>query len=213
MARLSVTPKKNTGARIGLFGGTFDPPHVGHQILAAEAQQQLGLDCVLWVLTPDPPHKQGQALTPLLQRIELVRAAIATNPGFALCTVELERPGPHYTVDTLRIVQERHPQAALFYLIGEDSLRDLLRWREPSALLAACAGLGVMRRVGVQVDWAGLEAALPDIRRQVQWIETPLIEISSRDVRQRIANGAAYRYYLPAAVATLVEEYGLYRKR
>jgi nicotinate-nucleotide adenylyltransferase len=198
--------------RIGLFGGTFDPPHIGHQILAAEAQQQLALDRVLWIVTPDPPHKQGQQISSVAQRVELVRAVTDADPAFELCTVELERPGPHYTLDTLHILQGRYPDADLFYLIGQDSLRDLPTWHEPLGVLAACAGLGVMRRPGVQTDLSALEQVLPGLQQHLYWIETPLIEISARDLRQRIASGAPYRYYLPAAVAALVETMGLYRR-
>lgn len=198
--------------RIGLFGGTFDPPHIGHQILAAEAQQQLSLERVLWIVTPDPPHKQGQPISPVAQRIELVRAVTDADPAFELCTVELERPGPHYASDTLQILQGRYPTAELFYLIGQDSLRDLPTWHDPQGFLAACAGLGVMRRPGVQTDLMALEAQLPGLQQRLHWIETPLIEISARDLRQRIASGAAYRYYLPAAVAALVQANDWYRR-
>ena len=99
--------------RIGIFGGTFDPPHLGHLILAAEAQYQLELDVLLFVLTPDPPHKQGLRLTPLEDRIAMLSAAIADHEGFELSKVDIDRPGPHYTADTLKFLREQYPNDIL----------------------------------------------------------------------------------------------------
>src|SRR5690349_15629428 len=104
--------------RIGIFGGTFDPPHLGHLILAEEAQYRLRIDHLLWVLTADPPHKQGQPITRLEDRLALVHAAIDDNPAFELSRVDLDRPGPHFALDTVRIIGREHPEAELFYLIG-----------------------------------------------------------------------------------------------
>ncbi len=139
-------------ARIGIFGGTFDPPHLGHLILAAEATAQLGLDRLLWVLTPDPPHKRNQQLTPVNIRLELVQAALKDDPTFELCRVDLDRPGPHYTLDTVKLIQQKYSGEALFYLIGGDSLHDFPNWYQPEALLDSVKGLGVMRRPGDQID-------------------------------------------------------------
>jgi len=197
--------------RIGVFGGTFDPPHVGHLILASEAADQLGLERVLWVLTPDPPHKRGLPITPLLIRLELVKAAIEGDPLFELSGVEIDRPGPHYAVDTLLILHDLYPEDALIYLIGGDSLRDLPTWHQPLRFLEACDGLGVMRRPGDAVDLSHLEATLPGLKRKVMFVDAPLLEISSSQIRQRVAGGKAYRYYLPPRVYELVERYRLYR--
>ncbi|WP_299024518.1 nicotinate-nucleotide adenylyltransferase [uncultured Thermanaerothrix sp.] len=197
--------------RIGVFGGTFDPPHVGHLILASEAADQLGLGRVLWVLTPDPPHKRGQPITPLAIRLELVEAAIRSNPLFELSRVEIERPGPHYAVDTLRILHDLYPGDTLIYLIGGDSLRDLPTWHQPLKFLETCDGLGVMRRPGDAVDLSRLEAVLPGLERKVMFVDAPLLEISSSQIRQRVAEGRTYRYYLLPQVYELVEHYRLYR--
>ncbi|MDT8897401.1 nicotinate-nucleotide adenylyltransferase [Thermanaerothrix sp. 4228-RoL] len=198
-------------SRLGIFGGTFDPPHVGHLILASEAADQLHLDRVLWVLTPDPPHKRGQPITPLAIRLEMVMAAIQDDPSFELSRVEIDRPGPHYAVDTLRILHDLYPEDRLIYLIGGDSLRDLPTWRQPLEFLKACDGLGVMRRPGDAVDLSYLEAVLPGLERKVMFVDAPLLEISSSQIRQRVAGGKAYRYYLPPQVYALVEKYRLYR--
>ncbi len=197
--------------RIGILGGTFDPPHIGHLILAAEALEQLKLDKVLWTLTADPPHKQGQTISPIDIRLQLLLAALADNPAFEISRVEIDRPGPHYAVDTVRIVQEQHPQSALIYLIGSDSLRDLISWHTPQDLTARVGGYGVMRRPGVDMDLAAVERDIPGITAKVQFIDTPLVEISARQIRQRAAAGQTYRYFLPPHVFELVEEFNLYR--
>lgn len=197
--------------RLGIFGGTFDPPHLGHLILAAEALDQLHLDRVLWVITPDPPHKRGQAITPAPLRAGLVQAAIGDNPRFALSTVELERPGPHYTVDTLTVLQERYPDADLVLLLGADSLVQLPTWHRPRDLVARCREIGVMRRPGEVLNLEALYAALPELRGKVRLMRAPLLEIAAREIRQRVAEGRPYRYYLPPAVYLLVERWGLYR--
>jgi len=201
-----------TRERIGIFGGTFDPPHVGHLILAAEAQDQLRLDRLLWVLTPDPPHKQDQSISPLAIRMKLLMAAIGDNPSFELCRVDMDRPGPHYAVDTVKILKEQYPSAEFFYLIGGDSLHDLPTWFQPRRLIELIDGLGVMRRPGDQVDLRNLEQKIPGLSAKICFIEAPLLEISARQIRQRIAAGRAYRYYVPPAVFRLIEELKLYRQ-
>jgi nicotinate-nucleotide adenylyltransferase len=197
--------------RIGVFGGTFDPPHIGHMILAAEAQAQLSLEKVLWVLTSVPPHKRNQPISPIEQRLALVQAAIQDEPAFVLSTVDIDRTPPYYAVDTLRLLRGQFPDVDLIYLIGEDSLHDLPAWHEPQALVDEVAGLGVMRRPGKLADLDTLEAALPGIRSRLEFVEAPLLEISSRQVRQRIAAAEAFRYYLMPAVYRLIQERQYYR--
>jgi nicotinate-nucleotide adenylyltransferase len=197
--------------RIGVFGGTFDPPHVGHLILAAEAQDQLRLDRLLWVLTPDPPHKQDQSISPLSIRMKLLLAAIGDNPSFELCRVDMERPGPHYAVDTVQILKGQFPSSEIYYLIGGDSLHDLPTWHQPQRLIHLIEGLGVMRRPGDEVDLRELEQEIPGLTQKICFIEAPLLEISARQIRQRISAGRAYRYYVPPAVYRLIEELGIYQ--
>jgi nicotinate-nucleotide adenylyltransferase len=196
--------------RIGIFGGTFDPPHVGHQILADEAVAQLNLDRLLWVLTPDPPHKQGQMITGLDCRLEMVKAATANNSAFELSRVDIDRHGPHYAVDTVQIIKEQFPSAELFYIIGGDSLHDLPSWYHPQQLLAEVDGLAVMHRPGDQIDLRLLEEKLPGIGAKIRYIDAPLLEISSRQIRERISAGEGYRYYLPPAVLTIIQRENLY---
>jgi nicotinate-nucleotide adenylyltransferase len=190
--------------RVGIFGGTFDPPHIGHLVLAADALDQLRLDLLLWVLTPVPPHKQGNPISPADQRLGLVQAAIDGEPRFQLSRVEMDRPGPHYAVDSVRLLEEQYPSAELIYLIGGDSLRDLPLWYRPQEFLQRITGLGVMRRPGVQFDMDKLEAQLPGIVNKIHYIDTPLLEISSSDIRLRITEGRSYCYFLPAPVYNLI---------
>jgi nicotinate-nucleotide adenylyltransferase len=199
--------------RAGIFGGTFDPPHIGHQILAAEAYDQLGLDRVLWVLTPEPPHKLGQAITPLEARLELLRAAVAGDPKFEISRIDIDRPAPHYAVDTMRLFRAALPGMELAYLMGSDSLEDLTSWHKPHEFIALCDWIGVMCRPGYEPELTDLERVMPGIREKVRFVQAPLLEISSSQIRQRIHEGRAFRYYLPERVFNLILQHGLYRAK
>ena len=196
---------------LGLFGGTFDPPHLGHLILAAEARARLGLDRLLWVLTPDPPHKQGLPITPLEHRLAMVQLALAGAPEFELSRLELDRPGPHYALDTVRLAQAQFPGSPVIYLMGGDSLHDLPTWHCPAELVAACAALGVMRRPGDALDLPALERVVPGVTAKVRFVEAPQVDIAAHEIRRRIAAGEPYRYFLPPAVLNYVEIHQLYR--
>ncbi len=196
--------------RIGVYGGTFDPVHVGHLVLAMEAIDQLDLDQLLWVLTAQPPHKQSQPITPVDIRLRLLQAAIHDNPMFMLSRVELDRSGPHYAADTMRILSEEYTGHDLFYLIGGDSLMDFYHWRQPQMILTYCTSLGVMRRPEDKINLDSLEEALPGIKEKVQFIQTPMLEVSSSDIRERIAQGRSFRYYLPDSVYQLIQHEGYY---
>jgi nicotinate-nucleotide adenylyltransferase len=197
--------------RLGVFGGTFDPPHLAHRILAAEALEQLGLKRVLWVLTPNPPHKVDASITPLEHRLAMLQAALDGEDRFELSRVDIERPPPHYALGTLQALREQYPQSKLVFLMGGDSLRDLPFWHEPMSFLDACDELGVMRRASDRLDLESLEKKLPSLKLKLRWIETPLLEISASWVRQRVRVGKMYRYYVPEAVYRIIEAHGLYK--
>jgi nicotinate-nucleotide adenylyltransferase len=197
--------------RIGIFGGTFDPPHFGHLILAAEAQYQLKLDNLLFVLTPDPPHKQDQTLTNLDDRQAMLAAAIEGVPGFVLSRVDIDRPGPHFTVETLHLLREEYPDDTLIYLMGGDSLEGLLvDWHHPDEFIAACDLIGVMRRPQDELDMGPLEEVYPGICEKVQFVEAPLLEIASRQIRRRVREGRPYMFYLPEGVRRVIAEREIY---
>ncbi len=195
--------------RIGVFGGTFDPPHYGHLILAQTAAEQLELDHVLWVPAGLNPLKAGKNITSVEQRLRLVGAAISDNPMFSLSTVDTERPAPHYTIDTLGIIQAQYPDAELVFLMGGDSLASFARWRAPDDIIDV-ASLGVMRRPNDDVPLAELTTLLPALRDRLSWIDAPLIEISATTLRQRTAQKQTIRYYVPELVQLLIADFGLY---
>jgi len=201
--------KLNT--RIGVFGGTFDPPHVGHQILASEALEILELDTILWVLTPDPPHKTTQEMATLSERLEMVNSAIENNETFRFSEVDIKRPAPHYALDTVNLLHNQYPDSVLCYLMGGDSLVTLPDWHKPKKLVAACDEIGVMCRPGNEPNLTQLENELPGISKKVKFISAPLLEISSSRIRNRIAQGRGYRYFLPDQVYKIIESHHLYR--
>lgn len=196
--------------RIGLFGGTFDPPHLGHLILASEAKFQLELTRLLWTLTPEPPHKEGQPITSIEHRLAMLNLAIGDDPSFELSRVELDRPGPHYTSDTIKLLAEQIPGAEIIPVIGGDSLNDLPTWHHPQELVYAAHWIGVMRRPGETTNLQALERALPGITSKVHFVDAPLLEIASREIRSRIAEGRPFRYYLPPPVYHYIDQHHLY---
>lgn len=196
--------------RIGIFGGTFDPPHVGHQILAMEAFDELKLDEVHWVLAPNPPHKLGKRITPTNIRLKMVKAAIKNEKIFKLSRVDLDREGPHYVLDTVNIFRGQHPNHLLFFIMGGDSLHELPKWHASNAFVAACDGIGVMHRPGEKIDLSNLEHAIPGLTEKIHFIEAPLLEISSNKIRELVSVGKPYRYYLPRDVYRIVKKENLY---
>ncbi len=194
----------------GVFGGTFDPPHLGHLILADEARVSLGLDRVLWVVTGDPPHKSDLRISPADLRWEMVQAAIGDTPAFECSSVDLDRPGPHYAVDTLHALR-RQGHARLAYIMGSDSLHDLPAWHDPSAFVAACDVIGVMQRPGAELELAQLEGQLPGLKGKVRLFEAPFIGISGHDIRQRVHDDRAFWYLVLPRVGAVIETNGLYR--
>jgi nicotinate-nucleotide adenylyltransferase len=196
--------------RLGLLGGAFDPPHLGHLILGESARTSLQLDTVIFLPTGEPPHKKGRVVTPATLRLALTRAAIQGNPHFRVETTDLDRPPPHYTATLLPILRDQYPDAELWLLLGGDSLRDLPTWNEPGLILEHCR-LGVLPRPGAALDWDDLEQAVPGVKRATQIVQGPSVAIASHAIRQRISEGQSVRYLVPDAALALIESYGLYR--
>jgi nicotinate-nucleotide adenylyltransferase len=200
--------------RIGIYGGTFDPVHLGHLILAEQCRDQGRLDQVWFVPAYQPPNKLGHAITRFEQRVEMLQLALAGNPAFRINELEKERPGPSYTVETLAELQRRHPGDEFFLLVGGDSLADMPNWYQPQRLVQS-AGLMVMYRPGYpELSAEQLRAALrlpESAPLRLQVARTPLIDIASRELRQSIADGRSVRYLLPRAVECYVQEKRLYR--
>jgi nicotinate-nucleotide adenylyltransferase len=200
-----------SNSRIGLFGGTFDPPHIGHLILASEASHQFNLSKLLWVLTPNPPHKQDHLITPVEHRIAMVNRCIASNPAFQLSRIELDRPGPHYTVDTVDLILQQEPDSEIILLLGGDSLRDLPAWKNYVDLVSKVHQIGVMRRPGDTFDHTTLFSQIPGLEKKLVLIEALLHTLSSREIRRRVGENEPYQYYVLPPVYEYIETNHLYQ--
>jgi nicotinate-nucleotide adenylyltransferase len=197
--------------RIGIFGGTFDPPHIGHQILAAEALEQLKLDQIFWVLTPFPPHKIQQKITTLTHRLRMVELAIESNLKFILSRVDIDRQPPHYAVDTMSILRKQAPDDEFYYLMGMDSLYDLPAWHCPTDFVDLCNGIVVMVRQGEILETSKLDSEITGLDSKLHYLKTPIIEISASDIRTRIGDGKQYRYFVPEKVYQYIVNNHLYK--
>jgi nicotinate-nucleotide adenylyltransferase len=202
--------------RVGVFGGTFDPVHLGHLILAEQCRDQGRLDQVLFVPAASPPNKLDDAITPFPHRVEMLSLAIAGHPHFAIDPLEKERSGPSFTVDTLTELNRRQPHDELWLLTGADTLSDLPNWRDPVRIVEL-AGFIVMPRPGcVTPDADSLRPALqlPErIELRLLQVQTPQIDIASRDLRHRVATGKTIRYLVPRSVEAYIHDKTLYRER
>ena len=196
--------------RLGVFGGTFDPPHGGHLLLAERAREELALERVLWVPAGDPWRKGDRQVTPSEQRVRMVQKAIADNAAFELCTVEVERAGPSYSVDTLAEVHGRYRNVEAYLLLGLDALLDLPNWQDPARLLDL-ATLAVATRDGERVAPPELDRRLPGLATRVVWLEMPHIDLSGTELRRRAAAGGSVRYAVPEAVDAYIREQRLYQ--
>jgi nicotinate-nucleotide adenylyltransferase len=198
--------------RIGILGGTFDPVHLGHLVMADQCREQAALDQVWFIPAARPPHKQAQQLTTFGQRVEMLELAVAGNPAFRVDRLEQERPGPSYTADTLEELHRRHPENELFLIIGSDCLPDLPSWREPKRLVELATLLIVPRPNGREWTPEQIAKALPpNIPYRLQVVQIPLLELSSRDIRTRLISGRSIRYLVPRAVECYIEAHHLYR--
>ena len=194
---------------IGVLGGTFDPIHIGHLVVAEEARIKVGFNEVLFVPAGQPLLKPDRNVTPADHRVEMVRCAIADNPHFKLCTLEVERPGPSYTVDTLTMLREQlGSEASLFFILGRDTLAELPSWKEPKKLVQLCR-LVVAPRLGAK-DLKHLETEIPGLLDKVIQLDMPVIGISASGIRQRIAQGVSIRYLVPAEVEKYIAEQKVY---
>ncbi len=202
--------------RIGLFGGTFDPPHVGHLVLAECARDRLRLDEVRFIPAGQPPHKPGTRLTRAPRRVAMARLAVRDNRGFAVSTIETRRGGPSFTVETLREVAAEAPRARLFLIMGADSLDEFAAWREPEAILRL-ATLAVAERPGATSQARrGARSASARGRAgtrgaSIEWLGNAEIAVSSSLVRARVRAGRSIRYLVPDTVARYIARHRLYR--
>lgn len=197
--------------RLGIFGGSFDPVHYGHLLLAECCREQCRLDAVWFLPAAVPPHKQDRELTPAAQRIEMLELAIAGNPAFSVCRYETDRGGVNYTVDTLAHLHEEDPDRELFFLVGADMLLDLPHWRHAARVCELAVPVVVHRPGCGPVDFECLrELASPErieVMRRHQ-VEMPEIAISGSDLRRRVRSGQSIRYQVPRAVEMYIHGLG-----
>ncbi|MBX7168318.1 MAG: nicotinate-nucleotide adenylyltransferase [Pirellulales bacterium] len=200
--------------RLGIFGGTFDPVHLGHLILAECCREQAQLDQVWFLPAATPPHKHDRPMTPAGQRVEMLELAIGGHPAFGVSRLEIDRGGVSYTVDSLVEIGRLHAHAELFFLMGADSLVDLPRWREPRQICSLALPLVVRRQGLPEPDLDCLnELVTPERLAQIRAhaVEMPLVGISSSDLRERVAAGRSIRFQTPRAVEVYIETQALYR--
>jgi len=196
--------------RIGIFGGTFDPPHLGHLHLVEAARTQLKLDKILWVPTAEPPHKKHQPLSVVTDRLAMVAALIAGEPAYEISRVDIDRPGPHWAADTVALLAQQFPGQQLVFLMGGDSLRDLPTWGRPQEFLARCS-IGVMRRPNDAIDLAKLEGLLPGITAKVEFVHATPLKIASHTIRQRVKEGQSLAGFVPETVIRIIQARRLYQ--
>ena len=197
-------------ARVGILGGTFNPPHIGHLVMAQEAREQLGLDRVVLMPVAVPPHKEADGDPGAGVRLELARLAAEGEEGVEVSTAEIDRGGASFTVDTLGELHERYPEQELTFIVGADMAHSLPAWREPQRILEL-ARLAVAEREGIaRDDIAERLAPLHDGSR-VTFFDMPRIDVSSSDIRRRVAEGRSVRHLVPDAVAQAIADRDLYR--
>ncbi|MSQ22186.1 MAG: nicotinate-nucleotide adenylyltransferase [Dehalococcoidia bacterium] len=197
--------------RVGVLGGTFDPIHIAHLVIAEEARVCLALEEVVFVVAGAPWMKADYAVSPADLRLQMVRLAVASNPFFRASAVEVDRPGPTYTVDTMQTLrQEWGPETEIFFLMGMDALADLPRWKDPGRFLQLCAPV-VFGRPGLAMSSLDdVEAQVPGMKKRTRVLDGPSIGVSSTEIRSRVAQGKSIRYLVPATVERFIAEYGLY---
>src|SRR5437588_11931119 len=200
----------------GLMGGTFDPIHYGHLVAAEEVRATLDLAEMVFVPTGQPPHKQEGTVTAGQHRFAMLELAMASNPHFSISRIELDRPGPSYTVETLRLLREWWGgQTALYFIIGWDSLEELVTWYDPVGILEQLTALVAVHRPGY-IEAPGfrtrLEERLPGIKERLLTMPVPQLEISSTDLRLRVAEGRPIKYQTPEAVEHYIAQHSLYRQ-
>lgn len=199
--------------RLGVYGGTFDPVHFGHLVLAEQCREQCRLDEVWFIPAGAPPHKAGVAITEAAARAEMLELAVAGHEKFRVNRMELKRSGPSYTVETLQQICDEEGSRELFFLVGADSLAELPTWREPQRIAELATLVVVNRGSAPRPDLAPLRPLLGDAAvARIEMVEIPGLAISSRDLRRRVREGRSIRFLTPRAVECYIAAHGLYQE-
>ena len=199
--------------KLGVLGGTFDPIHLGHLIVAEEARVRLGLKALLFVPTGQPWIKEGRPVSEAHHRLGMARLAVADNPAFQVSSVEVDRPGPTYTVDTLQELRRQQPSKPdIYFILGVDTLEEFSRWREPARILELCTLVVVTRPGHGEPDRASLEALAPGAASKLQFLSGLQVGITGTEIRRRVAADLPIRYWVPRPVEEYIAKHGLYRE-
>ena len=206
-------PSGGNAKRIGILGGTFDPPHVGHLWLATLAVDAMSLDRVLFMPAAQPPHKRRKGMTRATDRLLMTRLAIAGDEAFGLTLIEMERPGPSYTIDSVDELQRLYgSDGTLYLLMAADSLAEIETWREPDALLERIEWVVGPRPGSPIPDRSELDERFGANASRIHLLEGPSLDVSSSEIRRRVAARRAIRYLVPRGVEELIGQRGLYRR-
>ncbi len=198
--------------KIGILGGTFDPIQIAHLLGAEMVWDTLKLDQILFLPAGDPPHKQHQQHTPTHHRLAMVELAIANNTHFVLCRIDLDRKGPHYTNETIRLIRQQYhlTETECFFIIGGDSLVDLPTWHQPRDFVSLCQ-LAVLHRPGYHPDLTTLTTAIPKLPERLHWVAMPQLDIAASTIRKRARSGQSIRYQVTDPVWHYIQEHQLYQ--
>jgi nicotinate-nucleotide adenylyltransferase len=202
-----------TGSKIGVLGGTFDPIHLGHLIVSEYIREKLGLREVLFIPAGQPwlKLKEEKHVSAAEHRLAMVRLAVASNRYFKVSTIEIDRSGPSYSIDTVLALKSRLGAGAeIYFIVGPDALAKLPKWKDPARLLEACKVVGIGRPGHGNADLRALESALPGVSQSIKLVDVPQIDISSTDIRKRVSQGLSIRYLVPEAVEKYIAEHKLY---
>lgn len=197
--------------KLGILGGTFDPPHNGHLQIAAAAQDALRLAQIVFMPARQPPHKLDEPVSPLADRVAMLELALGEHPDFVISLLEAKRAGPSYTVDTLRELRAVLAQDEIYFIMGMDSLQNLPSWYQPQEIVKLCK-LAVLRRPGYGIDLDVLEQQVPGVKTSVVMIPAPEIEISASEIRDLVCRGESIRDLVPPLVADYIAAHSLYRE-
>ncbi|BAF59016.1 MAG: nicotinate-nucleotide adenylyltransferase [Pelotomaculum sp.] len=199
--------------RIGIMGGTFDPIHYGHLVAAEGARYEFGLNRVIFIPAGRPPHKPDCNITDPSHRYKMTCLAVATNPFFQVSALEVERPGPSYTIDTVQEISRLYPDAEVFFITGSDAVMEILTWKNFERLLSICFFIAAARP-GYKLNelWKRLVLLPENLKERIFCMEVPALAISSTDIRQRVSEGRPIKYLLPEPVEDYIQKNGLYRQ-
>lgn len=201
-----------TKQRIGIMGGTFDPIHIGHLVTAEAVRNEYGLDKVLFIPAATPPHKQNQKVTPAIHRYIMTAMATYSNPHFHVSSIELDRPGPSYTIDTIyELIDKFGPQVEIYFITGADAIQEIPTWDRIEELLGLCQFIAATRQ-GCVPSVDNIKEHFGELGgRRIHRLNTPELEISSTDIRSRIKKGFSIKYIVPESVENYILKEGLYR--